>query len=219
MFAILSSGVIVLLGASWLVYDLVGPDEARRLATDGWERLQTAPPLAFFAVVFVSSFLPVPVSLLYAAAGTLYGITTTLIWIAPTAALANLLIHFICSSFLRPTLIRQVEKRGHAIPQLESQADQTLLITLVRITPGFPYFLQNWLLGLAGVELMRFLAITLVIHTFYASGFVILGRSAFEGELGMVVFAIALLVAVSIIARVVHGRIQATRANAQRNEG
>ncbi len=215
---ILLAGGIAVAGTVWMFYVALGPGEAIRLATLGWERLQSAPPIVFFSVVLIASFLPVPVSLLYAAAGTLYGVTATLLWIAPTAMLANLIIHSVCSSFLRPTLLDQVEKRGHTIPQLNSASDETLLIALVRITPGFPYSLQNWVLGLAGVGLIRFLAITLVIHMMYASGFVILGRSAFEGELGMVIFAIALLVAVSIIAHVAHGRIQATRAEAAHAE-
>lgn len=208
----LLAGGFALAGAAWLIYFVLGPDEALRLGNLGWERLQSAPPIAFFFVVLISSLLPVPVSLLYAAAGTLYGVTPALLWIAPTAMLANLLVHSICSSFLRPTLIEQVEKRGHTIPQLNSKSDETLLIALVRITPGFPYFLQNWVLGLAGVGLIRFLLITLLIHMMYASGFVILGRSAFEGELGMITLAFAFLFVVSVIARFAHGRMQATRA-------
>ncbi|MFK7895983.1 MAG: TVP38/TMEM64 family protein [Myxococcota bacterium] len=202
---------------SGLLYTFVGLEEAQRLALHGWEQLQAAPPIAFFSVVLIASLLPIPVSVLYAAAGTLYGVTTTLLWIAATAMLANLIVYATCSSFLRPTLIRQIEKRGHTIPKLESRSDETLLITLVRITPGFPYFLQNWLLGLAGVEIIRFLGITLVIHMLYASGFVILGRSAFEGELGMVAIAIALLVVISAIARIVHKRAQASRNNTPRD--
>ena len=211
---ILLSGNVAVAAGAWLIYVAIGPDEALRLATLGWERLQSAPPIAFFSVVLIASFLPIPVSLLYAAAGTLYGVPVTLLWIAATTILANLIIYVICSSFLRPTLIDQIQKRGHTIPRLNSGSDETLLIAFVRITPGFPYFLQNWVLGLAGVGLIRLLAITLVFHMVMASGFVILGRSAFEGELGIVIFAIALLVVISIIARVAHGRVQATRAEA-----
>lgn len=209
---ILVAGGFAFFSGVWLLYFALGPDEVLRLTALGWELIQGATPLAFFSVVLVASLLPVPVSVIYAASGTLYGVTTALTWIAPTAVIANLIVYFICSSFLRPTLISQVEKRGHTIPQLNSTSDETLLIAFVRITPGFPYFLQNWVLGLAGVGLIRFLVITLVIHMAYAAGFVILGRSAFQGELGMVIFAIALLVAISIVARVAHGRIQATRA-------
>lgn len=210
---LLLAGGVLLAGTSWLIFGVLGTDEIYRLTMLGWERLQEAPPIAYFSVVFIASLLPIPASVLYAGAGTLYGVPTTLLWIAFTAVLANTIIFFICSSFLRPTLIRLVEQRGHVVPTIDSDGDANLLIAFIRITPGIPYFLQNWIIGLSGVALVRSLAITLVIHMVYASGFVILGRSAFEGELGQVALAIALLVAISILARAAHGRIKAARAD------
>lgn len=211
---LLSAGGISLAGMIWLVFGVLGLDETRSLTMLGWEWLQAAPPIIFFSVVLIGSLLPIPVSVLYAAAGTLYGVSSTLLWIALTSLLANTIIYFICSSFLRPTLIRQVEQRGHAIPRVGSDGDATLLITLIRITPGIPYFIQNWILGLSGVSLFRSLAITLIIHMMYAAGFVILGRSAFEGELGRVILAVAVLVALSVVARIVHQRIRNARPDA-----
>jgi hypothetical protein len=42
----------------------------------------------------------------------------------------------------------------------------------------------------------------------YAVGFVVLGRSAFEGDYGVAVIAIALIVVVSICARIAHKRLK-----------
>ena len=93
---------------------------------------------------------------------------------------------------------------------MTSSGDQTLFILLVRITPGIPYFLQNWTLGLAGVKRMPFIILTVAIQMVYAAGFVILGRSAFEGRAGLAIGAVALLVFASIFARIVHLRLKSS---------
>jgi len=189
----------------------LGFDGLRELASAIWIRLQTAPPFVYFAAVSLLTLLPVPISLFYVAAGPLYGVATSLLWIVPATIVNNLIVHAVSTSFLRPRLAVFVERRGYSIPRLETTSDQSLFIAFVRVTPGFPYFLQNLVLGLADVDRWRLVLITLPIHLAYATGFVVLGRSAFEGRFGMAAVALAVLVAASVGARIAYRRLRPAR--------
>lgn len=165
------------------------------------ESLRGVPPLIYFSALVVATFLPVPVAVFYLAAGVVYGIAPALVWIAGSLAVSNLIIHSAAKSFLRPTLAALVARRGYRIPRFDSPLDEALFITLIRITPGVPYFLQNLILAVADLDLMRFVVLSVAIQMIYVTGFVVLGRSALEGQLGWVIGGLALIVGVAIGAR------------------
>lgn len=170
------------------------------------ESLRGVPPLLFFSAFIVATFLPVPVGLFYLAAGVVYGIGPALAWIAGSLVISNLLIHSASKSFLRPSLESLVTRRGHRIPRFDSPLDEALFITLIRLTPGVPYFLQNLILAVADLDLMRFVVLSVAFQMVYVIGFVVLGRSALDGRLGWVVGGLALIVAVAVAARILSRR-------------
>ena len=172
-----------------------------------WSSLTAAPAPIYFGVMSIALLAPVPASLFYLTAGPLYGIGESLLWIAPALAFNTLLVHMIASSTLRPALERMFERTGRRLPRMAATSDQTLLILLVRITPGIPYFVQSWVLGFAGVKRLPFILLSVSIQMVYAAGFVILGRSAFEGRVGLAVGAIALLILAACTARLAHVRL------------
>lgn len=170
------------------------------------ESVRHAPPLLFFAAFVVATFLPFPVALFYLTAGVAYGIGPALAWIAGSLVVSNVLIHTASRTFLRPTLEALVARRGHRIPRFDSGFDEALFITLIRLTPGIPYFLQNLILAVAQLDLMRFVVLSVGIQMIYVTGFVVLGRSALDGRLGWAIGGLALLVAVGAGARVLAKR-------------
>lgn len=208
--------LIVVLGVCALVVGVVGVALLRAIGIETalawvmamWERLQTAPPIVFFGAMALLTLFPIPLTPFYIAAGSLYGVVPSLLWIPPAILLNNLIAHAMTTSFLRPWLESIVTARGHAIPTLRTKRDQNLFIAMVRITPGIPYFLQSLVLGLAGTDRLRFLVISLPVHMVYVVGFVVLGRSAFDGDFGFAVGAVALLVFVSFCARIAHQRLR-----------
>jgi uncharacterized membrane protein YdjX (TVP38/TMEM64 family) len=203
-------GATLLVALALGAFAVFGPglDAVREAVESIWIRLQAAPPFVYFAAVSLLTLLPLPISLFYVAAGPLYGVATSLFWIVPATIANNLIAHAVATSFLRPRLVAFVEHRGYSIPRVETKADQSLFIAFVRVTPGFPYFLQNLVLGLADVDRWRLVLITLPIHLAYATGFVVLGRSAFEGRYGMAAVALAVLVAASVCARIAYKRLR-----------
>lgn len=208
MLVALGLGAVVAGGLGLLLLREIGVNAALGWLAEAWERLQSAPPIVFFGAMALLTVFPVPLSPFYIVAGPIFGILPSLLWIPPAIVLNNLIAHTLTTSFLRPWLQRIVTKRGHSIPTFKSKREQNLFIAMVRITPGFPYFLQSLVLGLAGVDRLRFLVISISVHMIYVVGFVVLGRSAFDGEYGVALAAIALIVVVSVCARYAHQRLK-----------
>jgi uncharacterized membrane protein YdjX (TVP38/TMEM64 family) len=189
----------------------VGPELLRSTATQAWSRLQEAPAPVFFTTMALVCLLPFPISLFYLAAGPLFGIVPAILWIAPTLAVNQLLGHAIANGVLRPRIEALIEGRGYTVPRVTKPADQNLFTAAVRITPGFPYFLQNLVLGVAGIERKRYILISVPVQMIYAVGFVVLGKSAMDGEFGIGIGAVGLIVVVSLGARWLRGRMRSAR--------
>ena len=178
-------------------------------ATAALESLRGAPPLLFFSAFIVATFLPVPVGVFYLAAGVVYGIGPALAWIAGSLVVSNLILHSASKSFLRPTLEALVARRGHRIPRFESPLDEALFITLIRLTPGVPYFVQNVILAVADLDLLRFVVLSVALQMIYVTGFVVLGRSVFEGRGTWALAGLAILVGLAVGARFLSKRRRA----------
>lgn len=187
---------------------VAGPEALLAFGRAAWRGLQAAPAPLYFGAMVLGLAAPLPASVFYVTAGPLYGVGPSLAWIAPVLALNALLVHAIGTTTLRPTLERLVARRARTLPRLARREDQLLFATLVRVTPGIPYFIQSWAIVLAGVDRLPFVLISVGIQMIYATGFVVLGRAAFEGRLGGAVFALAFLVVAAIAARFAHGRLR-----------
>lgn len=189
----------------------LGLDETLALAGRVWAWLQRAPAPVFFGVMAVALMAPVPATVFYFTAGPIYGVTASLLWIVPVLVVNSLLVHAIGDSFLRPRLEAMVEGRGVRIPRLERVSDQMLFLSVMRVTPGIPYFVQSWAVVLAGIDRTRFVLVSVGVQMVYATGFVVLGRSAFEGQAGGVVFAVAFLAVGGMAARWVQLQLRLRR--------
>lgn len=191
----------------------LGLDETLVLAERVWAWLQLAPAPIYFGAMAVALMAPVPATIFYFTAGPIYGVTASLLWIVPVLVVNSLLVHAIGASFLRPRLEALVEGRGIRIPRLERTADQMLFLSIMRVTPGIPYFVQSWAVVLAGIDRTRFVLVSVGVQMVYATGFVVLGRSAFEGQVGGIVFALAFLVVGGIAARWVQLQLRRRRVS------
>jgi len=186
------------------------------IVQEGWAALQTMPPLVYFVVMALLCILPVPISPFYVAAGPLFGFGQSLLWIGGAVALNQLLAHYLAAGMLRPMLEGFLSERGHAIPKPRNPSEERLLTVLIRITPGPPYALQNWILGLAGIERRRYLIISWPIQMTHATAWVLLGQSVFEGRTGVIFAAIGLIICLGILARWVSVRLGVTRGRGER---
>ena len=193
---------------------ILGDDGTLQLLDDGWSWLKRAPAPVFFGAMTLAILLPVPATVFYFTAGPIFGVPQALGWIVFVLAANALLVHAVASSVLRPKLARLAERRGVRIPQLERSEDQLLFLLVMRVTPGIPYFVQSWAVALAGIDRLRFVVVSVLVQMFYAAGFVVLGRSAFEGRLGGVGLAVAFLAVGGLVARSIHRRLRAAGGDA-----
>lgn len=180
---------------------------AGELARSTFALLGSLPPFVFFGAMAIVCVLPVPVSAFYVAGAAIYGPQTTLAWVALALAVNIWLGQTLAAHALRPLALRLLAARKIEPPQLRDGGDALAFVVLVRIAPGVPFFAQNLVLGIADVDRLRSLAVSLPIQLLFASGFVLLGQSAFEGRLGVAAAAIGVIGSLSLAARLVHRRL------------
>ncbi len=166
---------------------------------------QTHPALFFSAMVLLP-LGPFPASVLFVLAGVRFG--TFGGFIAGILALAlNMTVgYWIARHVVREPLIRWLALRGHQVPQFD-RSDELQFLLLFRVTPGTPLFLQNYILGLAGVRFRLYLPVSLVTQAPYVFGFVWLGQSLTQTGAWKIVLAVAggaaAVLTVSLIRRLV----------------
>jgi uncharacterized membrane protein YdjX (TVP38/TMEM64 family) len=78
-------------------------------------------------------------------------------------------------------------------------AEQAEITVLLRITPGPPFFVQNYLLGLAGVRFFTYMWISWVISILYAAGFIVFGDAILHGRGKAAFLGLSALLALALI--------------------
>jgi uncharacterized membrane protein YdjX (TVP38/TMEM64 family) len=207
LFVLLACGAALL-----LLRQDVGGLVARSLAI-----IRAASPAAFFAAMAVLPGLGVPLSLFSLTAGALFRqqlgmpLVLTLSLAAITANMA--LCHVLANRLLRPSIERLVRRLGHRLPAVQA-GDITDLIVLLRATPGVPFPVQNYLLGLAGVPFPRYLLVSSLIAWPLAVVMVVFGEGLAQGNARTVLVSlmgvVALLAATHMVRRHVVRRAAAT---------
>jgi uncharacterized membrane protein YdjX (TVP38/TMEM64 family) len=93
-------------------------------------------------------------------------------------------------------------RAGYKIPEFEP-SEQIEVTLLVRITPGPPFFIQSYLLGLGQVAFVTYMWVSWLICMLYAVSIIVFGEAIIHGRSGMAVVGISLLVAVVLIVHLV----------------
>lgn len=202
--ALAIAGVVVLLALAVLIY-VVGWQtvvmEGKRIWKVGFDRCASAGPGVFFAAMAVLPIVGVPMSPFALAAGPLFGerLGTPLVLGCGLAAITfNLTVaYWLARRWLRPLLAQLVARLGYKLPQVDS-GDATDLIVLLRVTPGPPFFVQNYLLGLAEVPFGRYLAISCAVQWSFNVAFMLFGDALSQGRGKMAMIAIGVLAALVV---------------------
>ncbi len=106
---------------------------------------------------------------------------------------------------------RLLARFGYALPQVDS-GDITDLIVLLRVTPGIPFFVQNYLLGLANAPFGRYLVISCAIQWVLNAAFMLFGEALNQGRGKLVLYAILLFAAVMVATRLARKHIGKKKA-------
>jgi uncharacterized membrane protein YdjX (TVP38/TMEM64 family) len=193
----LAAAAVVLLLAAALVargFDL------KALLQQGLEVIRSAGPAAFFLAMALLPACGVPQLTFALTAGPAYGeqLGMPLVLALSMAALtANLVLtYFLARRALRPPLEKLVARLGYRLPQVEA-GDVTDLIIILRVTPGVPFFVQNYLLGLAEVPFGKYVTISCGIAWTFNFAFILFGDALLHGKGKAALISIGLLMALT----------------------
>jgi len=130
-------------------------------------------------------------------AGSLFGAQLGMGMVVLFASLAMFfnmaLAYWMASRVLRPVLEALLGRLGYKIPQV-AQGDETDLIVLLRVTPGIPFPVQNYLLGLARANFGRYLLLSIVLQGPLNAAFVVFGEALLHGRGKMVFYGLSAIV-------------------------
>lgn len=190
---LLAAGAVLLaLGGAVVVArtGLLGLLEAVVLA------LREAGPVVFFAAMALLPAAGFPLIAFTLAAGPVFGPTMGAGWVVVcslAAVLVNLLLtYWLANRALRPLVVRLLDYFEVRLP--DSPAGGAWQLTLiVRLTPGPPFWVQSYLLGLMRVPLGPYLAVSMLVMTGFIVALVFGGAAIVHGNGRLAVAAIAIL--------------------------
>ena len=182
----------------------------------GLELLREAGPVAYFTAMALLPAVGVPGTAFTLTAVPVFGPqlgTATVVLLALAALTVNIaLTHLLANRWLRPPLAWLVQRLGYRLPQVDA-ADVNDLIVLLRVTPGIPFPVQNYLLGLAGVPFWRSLVISCLIQWPINVAIMLFSDALLHGKGRVAFFALlgllALLTATHLVRKHYHKRAPA----------
>jgi uncharacterized membrane protein YdjX (TVP38/TMEM64 family) len=186
---------VVVLGAGILV--LRGVD-FRMLSEQMIVVIRDAGPWVFFGAMAVLPAIGAPLMAFTMTAGMAFASQMTMggVLVATLGAIGvNIaLTYWLARRVVRPVLEILLKRFGYAVPRVT--ADNALSIALlVRLTPGPPFFLQGYILGLAEVPFRLYLLVSWLCVLPWAVGAVVLGRGLFDGNFKVVAMGLGVIIA------------------------
>jgi uncharacterized membrane protein YdjX (TVP38/TMEM64 family) len=150
-------------------------------------------PLSVFTLVAAEAFAP---------RMTMAGVIAAVL---VSVALNLALTYWLARYAIRPVLSRLAAHYGYKIPRVT--AANALPITLVlRLTPGPPFFVQSYILGLAEVPFRLYMIASWLSVLPTVVAFIVLGKGIFNGNFRMVLYGVGVLVVVSVVVHMIRKR-------------
>jgi len=174
-------GVVVLAAGLFLArgYDLKG------LIQQGLALIRSAGPVTFFLAVALLPAVGAPLSFFSLTAGSVFapqiGMPAVIALTLAAITINMALCYFLATRLLRPVLEALLTRLGYKLPQVDS-GDTTDLIVLLRVTPGIPFPVQNYLLGLAQVPFGKYLLFSCLIQWPANAAFILFGDALLQGR-------------------------------------
>ncbi len=203
--------LVLLVGAALVArgYDLRGAIE------QGLALVRGAGPAVFFLAMALLPAVGAPQMAFTLTAGPLFGAQLGMplvVLLALAAMLFNMVLsYWLASRVLRPVLEALFKRLGYKIPQVQ-QGDETGLIVLLRVTPGIPFPVQNYLLGLARARFGRYLLISFALQGPLNAAFVLFGDALLQGKGRMAFYGISAIVVLLVGTRLLRKHYGRKRA-------
>jgi uncharacterized membrane protein YdjX (TVP38/TMEM64 family) len=162
--------------------------------------LREAGPRVFFGAMALLPAVGFPLSPFTVAAGPVFGPTLGAGWVigwSLTAVVANLLLtYWLANRALRPLVSRLLTHFGIRLPDTKV-GGAWQLAWIVRLTPGPPFWVQSYLLGLIRVPLVPYLIVSTFVMAGYIVALVCGGEAIVQGN-GRLAFTAAGVLVVTV---------------------
>jgi len=180
----------------------------------GWFR--AIGPGPFFAGMALLPAVGFPLMAFSLSAGPVFTPQLGLGWVIVLVMLSigvNIaLTYWLARYALRPLVEGIVKRMGYGLPQVQKE-DHLALALLCRITPGPPFFVQSYLLGLAKVPFFTYLWVSWLISSMYSVAMVVFGDSLMQGSGKVAFFAVSIFVAIMVAIKMVRRHFAQKKAD------
>jgi len=164
--------------------------------------IRAAGPWVFFSAMAVLPALGAPMMAFTIPAGEAFAAQMGMagvIAVALAVVTVNLAFaYWVARYALRPLLTTLIQRYGYKIPRV-TPANALNIALVVRFTPGPPYFLQCFVLGIAEVPFRLYMLVSFLALVPWVVGAIILGRGLFSGNFRAAAIGAGLLV-VAVVA-------------------
>jgi uncharacterized membrane protein YdjX (TVP38/TMEM64 family) len=166
-------------------------------------------PWWLFAALVILPGLPVPTSALLLLAGTVWrDQPAEACGIALVALALNMAWTYWAAAWPARGLVEKLlAKSTVRIPKLPKHNHLRALLVM-RLTPGMPLFIQNYVLGFLHVPFRLYLPVSLACSGFVACGIVLSGAGVAGGNFMPAVTGMGLIVVGLVIVRMLRGRLK-----------
>jgi uncharacterized membrane protein YdjX (TVP38/TMEM64 family) len=156
-------------------------------------------PVAFFTAMAIAPALGVPSLTFILPAGPAFadrlGMTNVILLAMLAVTVNYVLAYWLARHALRPLLEKLVVRLGYELPKVDA-GDTTDMILILRLTPGIPFCVQNYLLGLAEVPFGKFFVLSFVLCMPQNAAFILFGDALLHGKGKMLLYAGGAIVAI-----------------------
>jgi uncharacterized membrane protein YdjX (TVP38/TMEM64 family) len=150
--------------------------------------------ILFFVILVVAPIFPVPLSALHVMAGMIWKDHPVGACLLSLAALAlNLVLTYVIATGPLQRFVRGLlSSRLRALPELP-QDDQLNLLLVLKLTPGIPYFVQNYAAGVLNVRFGQYFLVSMACNGLFTIGIVLGGVGIGDAQLMPVISGLALI--------------------------
>jgi uncharacterized membrane protein YdjX (TVP38/TMEM64 family) len=173
-------------------------------------------PWAIFIALVILPGFPVPITALFFTAGVVWRDQPVMaIFLSMLGMSLNLTwTYWLAAGPARHWVEKLLVVSGIQIPDLP-RADHLRLILILKLTPGIPFFFQNYLLGLLRAPFWIYLPTSIVCNGLMGIGVVLSGVGLADGSLAPVITGVSLIVVGVVFTQLVRGWLARKKLKAE----
>lgn len=194
--------------------------DLRALLEQGLALIRGAGPVAFFTAMVLLPACGVPMLAFSLPAVSLFAArfgTVPVLVLSVVCMTANLtLTYWLARRWLRPLLAWLVGRLNYKLPQVE-EGDATDLVVILRVTPGIPFFVQNYLAGLADVPFGKYMLVSCIVAVPMNIAIMLFGDALLQGRGKIALISFGLLLALTAATHMVRKHYGAKKSADESN--